>query len=151
MHKAVTQPAATRVRTSETSDRSLVLVVDDNELNREVAVQLLWALGLEAHAVSTGQEAIDYCEHHCPAAVLMDLSMPGIDGLEATRRIRTHEQVNSKKRVPIIAATASFEFASPRQCAEVGMDGFLPKPLYLPTLRKELISRVSYMHELVGA
>ena len=150
MQQAAALPADANAHHTVGGGRSLVLVVDDNALNREVAVQLLWALGLEAHAVESGQEAIDYCERHGPAAVLMDLSMPGIDGLEATRRIRTHEKLTAKQRVPIIAATASFEFASPRQCAEVGMDGFLPKPLYLPTLRKELASRVPYMHELVG-
>jgi CheY-like chemotaxis protein len=113
-------------------------VVDDNELNRVVACGLLEALGYETATASQGREAIDKCRRAAPHAVLMDVNMPVLDGLGATRELRRLQREGEISPFAIIAATAA---ATPEQhdrCIASGMEGYLSKPLQLPQLRAEL-------------
>jgi PAS domain S-box-containing protein len=111
-----------------------ILVAEDNEINALLARALLQKLGHRPIIAANGIEAIELWraarEAGTPfARVLMDVHMPGIDGLEATRRIRAIEVETGAARTPILALTAN-AFAEDRDaCYAAGMDGFLVKPL----------------------
>jgi PAS domain S-box-containing protein len=111
-----------------------ILVAEDNEINALLTRSLLAKLGHRPTIVPSGAAAIDrWLNAHADGApydlVLMDIHMPGIDGLEAARRIRAAEAGMPQRRTPIIALTAN-AFAEDRDaCLAAGMDGFLVKPL----------------------
>lgn len=119
-------------------DRPRVLVVDDIEINRIVAGGLIRALGYEVTTVGDGLDAIEHCKAEPPDAVLMDVNMPVLNGLEATRRIRELQRLGRIAPFPILAATADDDPDNIEHCSEVGMDGFLCKPLTLQALKEEL-------------
>jgi CheY-like chemotaxis protein len=111
-----------------------ILVAEDNEINALLARALLQKLGHRPIIAANGSEAIELwrAAHEAGkpfARVLMDVHMPGIDGLEASRRIRALEAETGAARTPILALTAN-AFAEDRDaCYAAGMDGFLVKPL----------------------
>jgi signal transduction histidine kinase/ActR/RegA family two-component response regulator len=104
----------------------LALLVDDNQVNRLLGSRLLNQLGVEVIEAADGFEALERLQQHPVDVVLMDLQMPGMDGLEATRRIRRGEALNPS--IPVIAMTANVLAEHRRQCEEAGMQGFLAKP-----------------------
>ena len=116
-------------------DRGLsVLVAEDNEINALLARALLVKLGHKPTMAASGAAAIEaWIEADAAGApydrVLMDLHMPGMDGLEATRRIRAMEAELEARRTPIIALTANASAEDRDACLDAGMDGFLVKPL----------------------
>ncbi|MBV8036134.1 MHYT domain-containing protein [Roseateles sp.] len=115
-----------------------VLAVDDVPNNLEL---LQMTLERGRHSVTTahnGEDAIRLCTDQHFDIVLMDLQMPGLDGLEATRRIRVVEQAQRRKSVPIIALSASVLEKDRRDARAAGMDGFASKPLELPRLYNEI-------------
>jgi CheY-like chemotaxis protein len=120
------------------ADRPRVLVVDDNELNRVVACGLLESLGYETTTADHGLAAIDQCRKVAPHAVLMDIDMPVLDGLDATRELRRLQRVGEITPCAIVAATATTSRTQADRCYASGMDGYLSKPLKLPLLRAEL-------------
>jgi len=103
-----------------------VLVVDDNRVNRLVGVKSLEALGAAAEAVGSGQDAIEAVQTRRFDLVLMDVNMPGMDGLEATRRIR--RLGGEAAAIPIIALTADVMRQQQGAYFAAGMDGVAPKP-----------------------
>ena len=103
-----------------------LLVVDDNELNQRVASELLAAAGAETILAGDGLEALDALEKHRVDGVLMDMQMPVMDGMEATRRIR--EQAKWRA-LPIIAMTANARREDAQACRDAGMDDFVTKPV----------------------
>ncbi|MFI4935446.1 MAG: ATP-binding protein [Caulobacterales bacterium] len=103
-----------------------VLVVDDNRINRLVAVKSLVALGAEAEAVDGGQAAIEAVQTAAFDLILMDINMPGMDGLEAARRIRTLGPAIAG--IPIIALTADVMRHQHQTYIAAGMNGVVPKP-----------------------
>ncbi|HKW82319.1 MAG TPA: response regulator, partial [Burkholderiaceae bacterium] len=121
-----------------TPRRPLVLVVDDNEVNRLVAVALVETLGFDAVTACDGIEALAQCERLHPAIVLMDLDMPGMDGPTATRRLRELERAGALAPCSVVAATADTSVQARQACAAAGMDGYLTKPLTLQALDAEL-------------
>jgi CheY-like chemotaxis protein len=121
-----------------TSARPLVLVVDDNEVNRIVAATLVRTLGFDAVTACDGVEALAHCERLHPAVVLMDLDMPALDGISAARRLREMERAGVLAPCSIVAATADTTEATRQACAAAGMDGYLTKPLLAATLGAEL-------------
>jgi signal transduction histidine kinase/DNA-binding response OmpR family regulator len=108
-----------------------VLVVDDNEVNREVAAVILEAWGCRTHFAADGREALERLRESRPALVLMDCHMPGLDGFECARAIRSQESASGAARLPIVGVSASTSREERARCAASGMDGFLPKPINL--------------------
>jgi CheY-like chemotaxis protein len=112
-----------------------VLLVEDNALNRALAVELLQLMNLQVLTAEHGQEALDVLEREDVALVLMDMQMPVMDGLEATRRIR---QQPRWQHLPILAMTANAAPEDRQRCLEAGMNEHLSKPFDLPALARML-------------
>jgi CheY-like chemotaxis protein len=107
-----------------------VLVAEDNRINVLLATALLGKMGHTVHTVGNGREALEALAARAFDIVLMDVHMPEMDGLEATRRIREAEKVGRRKsRTPIVALTASTLEGDRQVCNDAGMDDFLAKPL----------------------
>ena len=104
-----------------------VLVVDDHPANLEVARDLLQSAGVRVQLATSGVEAIRAAGEQRFDAVFMDMRMPGMDGVEATRRIRQAE--TGARRVPIIALTANVMQPDRERCLSAGMDDFVGKPI----------------------
>jgi CheY-like chemotaxis protein/HPt (histidine-containing phosphotransfer) domain-containing protein len=113
-----------------------VLVVDDNALNREVALALLGRLGIEADVAESGREALTAALAKRHDVVLMDLRMPEMDGIEATRRLFAALPEEARPRV--IAVSATLIAADVAACRAAGITGFLHKPLEISDLRAAL-------------
>lgn len=114
-----------------------VLLVDDNEINLMVGEAMLQQAGAcRVLLARDGQEAVDCFDPAVVDLVLMDINMPGIDGLTATRLLRS---TPAPRRVPVIAGTACPESVFGPQCAAAGMDGYLSKPFTLEQLRQLLV------------
>ena len=105
-----------------------ILLVEDNPVNREVAVAMLENLGCAIDTAENGRLAVDAVNAATYDAVLMDCQMPTMDGLTATAEIRQHEQTSHAARLPIIALTANAMEGDRERCLAAGMDDFLSKP-----------------------
>ncbi|HEY1751984.1 MAG TPA: ATP-binding protein [Caulobacteraceae bacterium] len=114
----------------------VVLVVDDNRVNRLVGVKSLEALGASAEAVESGPAAIEAVQARAFDLVLMDVNMPGMDGLEATRRIRALDVPAAL--APIVALTADVMRHQREACLAAGMNGIVAKPFSPAQLLAEL-------------
>ncbi len=119
-------------------DRRKVLVVDDHEVNRIVATGLLQLLGYEVASVADGLDAIEHCKHSPPDAVLMDINMRVLDGIDATRRILELQRLGKMAPFAIVAATADDAPETRARCLAAGARGYLCKPLRLESMRDEL-------------
>ncbi|WP_372904899.1 response regulator [Rhodohalobacter sp.] len=104
-----------------------ILIVDDYTVNRRIVKGMMKKLGVDADEAEDGSEALEMINQNNYSAVFMDVHMPGMGGLEATRRIREHDE-KSKRDVPIIAITASVLDRDIEECKQAGMDGFIAKP-----------------------
>ncbi len=105
-----------------------VLIVDDVEVNRMIATQIVKQLGMTSEDVESGYEALERVRNTHFDAILMDIQMPHIDGLDTTKLIREYESSLEQKRTPIIAVTAH-AMAEDREAAiQAGMDDYLTKP-----------------------
>ena len=105
-----------------------ILLVEDNPVNREVAVGMLESLGCVAHTAENGWLALEEMNNDAYDAVLMDCQMPVMDGLTATAELRRREQNAGGARLPIIALTANTMEGDRERCLAAGMDDFLSKP-----------------------
>jgi CheY-like chemotaxis protein len=105
-----------------------VLIAEDNPVNQKLLDRILAKKGLEVVAVADGREALEAIGRESFDLILMDIQMPVMDGIEATRRIRELERSLGARRVPIIAVTANGMFQCREECASVGMDGYVVKP-----------------------
>ena len=116
-----------------------VLIVEDNTINMIVQETLLQKLGLTTQIVADGQEAVDaITSGQAYDLILMDVRMPRLNGLEATKRIREWEISHQKDRTRIIAITANAYEDDRRLCLEVGMDDFIAKPIIFADLQRTL-------------
>ncbi|KQV30629.1 histidine kinase [Rhizobium sp. Root1203] len=114
-----------------------VLVAEDNDVNQIVFTQILQATGLTFLVVGNGQEAIEAWEKHTPRIIMMDVSMPLMNGHEATRSIRDIER-GQGHRVPIVGVTAHALESDRELCLDAGMDDYISKPIS-PELLEEKI------------
>jgi PAS domain S-box-containing protein len=131
LHVAGRQKARPSVaqRRSRTAEHPLrILLAEDNPVNQEVAVHLIERRGHSVIVAENGREAVEAIERHKFDLVLMDVQMPEMGGLEATRVIREKEK-GSGHHLPIIAMTAHAMQGDREQCLEAGMDGYLAKPI----------------------
>ena len=108
-----------------------ILLVEDNELNRDMLSRRLGRRGYEVVIAIDGQEGIDLAESTLPDVILMDMSLPVIDGWEATRRIKA---AASTGNIPVIALTAHAMAGDRDQALEAGCDDYDIKPLELDRL-----------------
>ncbi len=131
------QPMVTRTLLSDASQgrryRGRVLVAEDNDVNRKVAQKYLERLGCRVQVVEDGAQCVNAVREQRFDLVLMDMQMPVMDGIEATREIRATER--GSKRTPIVALTANLLPGQLELCLEAGMDDFLGKPLDVERLR----------------
>jgi len=140
----VENPAViTRHSLRESRARLKILLVEDNRVNQAVAVRLLEKRGHQVVVVENGRAALEALEAGTPDLVLMDVQMPEMDGIQATRAIRERE-TKSDKHLPIIAMTAHAMAGDKERCLEAGMDGYVSKPLRIDDL-------VSVMEEVLSS
>ncbi|TDH38498.1 response regulator [Pseudohoeflea suaedae] len=130
------EPAPVRIPVPPAAPRALktstvrILVAEDNDVNQIVFEQILTSIGVDYHIVSNGQEAVEAWEEMKPDLILMDVSMPVMNGHEASRRIREEENARSSDHhVPILAVTAHAMAGDADACYAAGMDDYLTKPV----------------------
>jgi CheY-like chemotaxis protein len=117
-----------------------ILLAEDNLVNRTLAVALLGRRGAIVTVAVSGHEAVAAWRPNTFDVVLMDVQMPELDGLSATRRIRGLEAIaGASSRIPIIALTAHAMIGDRDRCLEAGMDGYVSKPIRAPELVAEIV------------
>jgi two-component system, cell cycle response regulator DivK len=104
----------------------LILIVEDNEKNLKLARDVLRFHGYRTVEATDGESAITMSAEHLPALILMDIQLPGIDGIVAMTRIRADERT---KHIPTVALTASVMSGDRERFDEAGFDGFIAKPI----------------------
>ena len=119
---------------------SKLLLVEDNEMNRDMLSRRLQRRGYEVVLAVDGQEGVDLAREAHPAVVLMDMSLPVLDGWEATRRIKAAPQTKS---IPVIALTAHAMAGDEQKAREAGCDDYDTKPIELPRLLAKIESFLS--------
>ena len=120
----------------------LILIVEDNEKNRKLARDVLQATGYQTVEAVTGEDAVRLAQAHRPALVLMDIQLPGIDGIEALRQLRADP---ATRAIPVLAVTASAMTQDRQKILAAGFDGYQSKPIrvreFLAAVRQMLDRR----------
>jgi two-component system cell cycle response regulator DivK len=109
----------------------LILVAEDNERNMKLCRDVLVANGYRILEATTGEDAVILAEGHEPDLVLMDIQLPGIDGVEALRRLRENRTIAA---VPVVALTAQAMDGDSQRFLAAGFDGYISKPVDLAEL-----------------
>jgi len=117
-----------------------ILLVEDNELNRDMLSRRLSRKGFQVQFALDGQEAVEKAKTLMPDLVLMDIGLPVLDGYDATRAIKSDD---STKSIPVIALTAHAMAEDRKQCLDAGCNDFDTKPIDLPRL-------LGKIHALLG-
>ncbi len=112
-----------------------ILLVEDNEMNRDMLSRRLERKGYTIVMALDGQQAVEMAASEAPALILMDMSLPVIDGWEATRRVKANE---ATKHIPIIALTAHAMQGDEEKSREAGCDDYDTKPVELPRLLEKM-------------
>jgi two-component system cell cycle response regulator DivK len=123
---------------------STILIVEDNEKNMKLARDVLQARGYATLEAVTGEEGVRLAIDRKPDLVLMDIQLPGINGMEALRQVRADPAC---AKVPVVAFTASVTPTDRSQISAAGFDGFISKPINL----KEFLETVKRLLEGRGA
>lgn len=113
-----------------------ILLVEDIEVNQEVIMELLRSVGMQVRLARNGLEALEEIAKAPPGLILMDCQMPGMDGYEATSKIR---ETYSAEMIPIIALTANAFGSDVSKCFEVGMNAHITKPVRMGTLYQKML------------
>ena len=118
--------------------RASILLVEDNPVNQQVALAIMAKLNLQVDTANNGLEALEYLANTRYDLVLMDIQMPGVDGIMATKMIRDHASAVLDHKVPVIALTAHALSSHREQLVEAGMSDYIGKPFSADDLRKIL-------------
>ncbi|MBI4477799.1 MAG: response regulator [Acidobacteria bacterium] len=137
-------PKGRRERTAGAGRSTLVLVVDDFQDSREMCVEYLSFLGYRVAEAGDGYEALHRARQLRPDVILMDLSLPGIDGWEVTRRLKSDPEMRG---IPIVAVTAHALPGDADRARRAGCDEFVTKPCFLD----ELLEKIEQVTHAVGA
>jgi CheY-like chemotaxis protein len=111
---------------AEKANGELVLIVEDNEKNMKLTRDILRFHGFATLEATTGEDGVAVAKDKRPALVLMDIQLPGIDGVTALERIR---QDDATSRIPVVAMTASVMKEDRERFDRAGFDGFITKPI----------------------
>jgi two-component system, cell cycle response regulator DivK len=123
------------------SNAPLVLYIEDNPDNRKLVTRLLMAYDFEIQTAEDGQKGLEIAAEIQPALILLDISMPGMDGYEAIHHLRHMPHLDN---VPIIALTANVMKEDKRKSREAGFNGFIQKPISIDTFPDQLRE---YLHK----
>ena len=115
------------------NDKKRILLVEDNPISQNVEMKLLKSVGYGVDAVSSGEEAIKAAATGRYNIVLMDIEMPGMDGLTATQKIRELE--SEAKNIPVIAVTAHSSMKDREKCLAAGLNDYIAKPISINFLK----------------
>lgn len=122
----------------------LILIVEDQPLNRKLVRDVLQARGYRTVETETAEEGLRVAQEEQPALVLMDIQLPGINGIEALKRLRADP---ATRAIPVIAVTASAMQQNRKEILEAGFDGYQSKPIevaaFLKAVRAALDERIS--------
>ncbi len=108
-----------------------ILLVEDNEMNRDMLSRRLLKKGYDLVMAMDGEQAIEMARSESPDLILMDISLPGLDGWEATRRLKARPETQA---IPIIALTAHAMAGDREKCLEAGCNDYDTKPVEFPRL-----------------
>jgi len=120
-----------------------ILLVEDNEMNRDMLSRRLARKGFEVVIAVDGAEAVKMAESEMPALILMDMSLPVIDGWEATRRLKAQDLT---KGTPIIALSAHAMSGDREKCLEAGCDDYDTKPIEFKRLLEKIRVQLANLH-----
>lgn len=121
------------------NNQCTVLIVEDNPSNIMVVTLFLEQYGYKYDVVYNGEQAIESAKNKQYHTIIMDVQMQGINGLEATRHIRQHEEERGLNPTPIIGMTAMALSGDKERCLEVGMDDYISKPFNPDELEQKLL------------
>ena len=125
--------------------RELILIVEDNEKNRKLLRDVLRVKGYQTLETESAEEGIRLAQESRPVLILMDLQLPGMNGIEALGRLRADERT---KGIPVIAVTASAMTQSREQIMAAGFDGYQTKPI---SVKEFLVSVRQVLDRRAGA
>lgn len=115
----------------------LILIVEDNEKNMKLARDVLQFHGFRTVETVNGEDAVIMAREHLPELILMDISLPGIDGVEATRQLKDEP---STATIPIVALTASVLVTDRARFEEAGFAGLIAKPIDVLTFPDQVLA-----------
>ncbi len=118
-----------------------ILLIEDNELNRDMLSRRLRKRGFEVITAVDGETGIALAQTEAPAIILMDVSLPGIDGWETTRRLKSAAQTS---RIPVLALTAYVTAGDRETALAAGCDDFDIKPIELPRLLGKIAALLAH-------
>jgi two-component system cell cycle response regulator DivK len=119
---------------------SRIVLVEDNEKNMKLARDILRFKGHTVYEATTGEAAVETATRELPDLVLMDIQLPGIDGIEALRRIRIDGQA---ARIPVVALTASVMADDRERFDKAGFDGFIAKPIDVKSFATQVAALIA--------
>lgn len=125
-----------------------ILVVDDNSANRRLAQAVLEAVGHEVHGVADAENALAAVASLQPRLILMDIQLPGLDGLELTRLLKADP---ATRDITIVATTAYAMPGDELKATEAGCDGYMTKPLDIHALREVVSNHLDLAQDRAGS
>ncbi len=125
---------------ASTSSTLNILLAEDNPVNQKVALRVLKHLGYQADVVNNGREAVEAIKSKSYDLILMDIQMPEMTGLEATKYIRERENASQLNPIAIVAITANATHDDQDICSDAGMNDYISKPIQIDKL-KDILQR----------
>lgn len=122
----MTKPEIANRKSQIENRKSRILVVEDNPLNMELVVDLLELEGYSALQATTGEEGLEMAHAEKPDLILMDMQLPGLDGFDATRRLKNDP---ATRDIPVVAITAYAMRGDAEKMYQAGCAGYIPKPI----------------------